>query len=186
MRDMKLTMHGNGQNTRNFLFVEDVARAFDTVLHKGKIGDIYNIGGKNEFANIDVARMLLKVMGKAGDGSPEALAAAEAEYVTYVPDRPFNDVHYHLDSKKLESLGWREEVTWEEGLRRTVEWYRVNSGNWGDLSGALVAHPRRGLSAAEFDEEQSKLRETKEAGEKLSGEAAAASAVDSNPATVAV
>lgn len=58
-------------------------------------------------------------------------------------------MHYHLDSGKLATLGWREEVSWDEGLRRTIDWYRVNSGNWGDLSSALVAHPRRGLTPAE-------------------------------------
>lgn len=84
-------MHGTGRNTRNFLFVEDVARAFDVVLHKGEVGNVYNIGGSNEFANIDVARKLLVEMGRAGDGSPEAIARAEAEVITWAPDRPFND-----------------------------------------------------------------------------------------------
>ncbi len=58
-------------------------------------------------------------------------------------------VHYHLDSRKLAKLGWREQVSWEDGLKHTIDWYRVNSGNWGDLSSALVAHPRRGLTPAE-------------------------------------
>jgi UDP-glucose 4,6-dehydratase len=127
--------------------VEDVARAFDTILHKGLIGHIYNIGGSNEFSNIEVAKKLLTLMGKVGEDGVEA---AVAEHVKFVPDRPFNDVHYHLDSSKLAKLGWLEEVSWDEGLRRTLEWYRVNSGNWGDLSAALVAHPRRGLTASEL------------------------------------
>jgi hypothetical protein len=141
------TLHGTGRNTRNFLFVEDVARAFDTILHRGLVGHIYNIGGTNEFANIEVAKKLLELMGKVGEAG---LEAAVEDNIIFVPDRPFNDVHYHLDSSKLARLGWREEVTWEEGLRRTVDWYRVNSGNWGDLTSALVAHPRRGLTAAEM------------------------------------
>jgi dTDP-D-glucose 4,6-dehydratase len=85
------TMHGTGMNTRNFLFVEDVARAFDVVLHKGEIGNVYNIGGTNEFPNIEVARKLLKEMGKVRDDSSEALAEAESELITWAPDRPFND-----------------------------------------------------------------------------------------------
>jgi dTDP-D-glucose 4,6-dehydratase len=84
-------MHGTGMNTRNFLFVEDVARAFDVVLHKGEIGNVYNIGGTNEFANIEVARKLLKEMGKVRDDSADALAEAESELITWAPDRPFND-----------------------------------------------------------------------------------------------
>ncbi len=145
--DCTRTLHGTGRNTRNFLYVEDVARAFDTVLHKGLVGNIYNIGGTNEFSNIDVAKKLLELMGKVGE---DGIEAAVAEHIVFVPDRPFNDVHYHLDSSKLARLGWLEEVTWEDGLRRTLDWYRVNSGNWGDLTSALVAHPRRGLTASEM------------------------------------
>lgn len=170
-------MHGTGHNTRNFLFVEDVARAFEVVFHKGEVGQVYNIGGSNEFANIEVARKLMKEMGKVADDTPEAWERAEEELITYAPDRPFNDgawtpgpftmrsypsscmrcvlcvcvaVHYHLDSSKLGKLGWREEVSWDEGIVKTIEWYKVNSGNWGDLTSALVAHPRRGLTPAEI------------------------------------
>jgi UDP-glucose 4,6-dehydratase len=176
LRDMKLTLHGTGRNTRNFLFVEDVARAFDTVLHKGLIGHIYNIGGTNEFSNLEVAKTLLGLLGKVGEGGVDA---AVAEHVTFVPDRPFNDVHYHLDSSKLAKLGWREEVTWEEGLLRTVEWYRVNSGNWGDLTSCLVAHPRRGLTAAEMGAQVAALGGQHKAKE----EAAAAKAAKAGPST---
>ena len=116
-------------------------------MHKGLIGNIYNIGGTNEFANVEVAKTLLELMGKVG---PDGIEAAVAEHIVFVPDRPFNDVHYHLDSSKLARLGWVETVSWEDGLRRTVEWYRGNSGNWGDLSAALVAHPRRGLTASQM------------------------------------
>lgn len=84
-------MHGTGRNTRNFLFVEDVARAFDCILHKGVIGEVYNIGGSNEFANIDVARTLMKAMGKVEDDTPDAMERAEAQLITWAPDRPFND-----------------------------------------------------------------------------------------------
>jgi hypothetical protein len=70
-------------------------------------------------------------------------------------------VHYHLDSSKLGKLGWREEVTWDEGIRKTIEWYKVNSGNWGDLSSALVAHPRRGLTPQEMEGDLSTLQSPK-------------------------
>ena len=127
--------------------MEDVARAFDTILHKGRVGHVYNIGGVNEYANIDVAKKLLQLMGKVGPEEsledPETLA----KYVTYVQDRPFNDVHYRMDSSKVAALGWKEEVSWDEGLARTIDWYKTNSDNWGDLAGALVPHPRRGAGA---------------------------------------
>ena len=66
-------------------------------------------------------------------------------------------MHYHLDSSKLGKLGWREEVSWDEGIKKTIAWYKVNSGNWGDLSSALVAHPRRGLTPSEIAGEVSAL-----------------------------
>lgn len=141
MRGMPLTLHGTGANTRNYLYVEDVARAFDVILHKGSVGSIYNIGGANEKSNRQVAQLLLEHMGLVG---PDGLAAAEAKHVVFVPDRPFNDLRYPLDCAKLHELGWRETVSWEEGLKATVDWYKKYSGNWEGVAAALVAHPRRG------------------------------------------
>ena len=144
MRGLPLTLHGTGSNTRNYLFVEDVARAFDVILHKGKVGDIYNIGGTNEKSNIEVARLLLDALGmveKAG-----SLEAAEKANIIFVPDRPFNDLRYPLDCGRLNSLGWVEQETFELGLSKTVEWYKKFSGNWDDVESALVAHPRRGFT----------------------------------------
>jgi len=148
-RDRKLTMHGDGTNTRNYLYVGDVAAAFDTVLHKGVVGETYNIGGRNEVSNLKVAETLLQLMGKVEGEGEEAVAAAREKWIVLVEDRLFNDLRYPLETDKLASLGWVEEMTWEEGLRTTVEWYRDNSGNWGDIESALVAHPRRGLVPSE-------------------------------------
>lgn len=133
LRDTPVTIHGDGQNTRNFLYVEDVARAFDIILHKGVVGEIYNIGGENEKPNIEVAKDLIKVLGKADK---------EKELITYVPDRKFNDLRYTINSSKLHKLGWKEEMTWEEGLRTTVEWYKKYTSRYGNIDNALVAHPR--------------------------------------------
>jgi len=133
MRGKAVTIHGDGSNTRNFLYVEDVARAFDVILHKGEVGHIYNIGGTNECANIDVAKTLIKILGKEKE---------EDEYITYVPDRKFNDLRYTINSSKLHELGWRELMPWEEGLRTTVEWYKNNTSRYGNIDQALVAHPR--------------------------------------------
>lgn len=133
LRDLPLTLHGDGSNTRNFLYVEDVARAFDIIMHRGTPGHVYNIGGKNEISNADVARTLLKIFGREKD---------EATWLTFVPDRKFNDLRYTINSNKLHELGWVEQMSWEEGLRTTVEWYKKYSYRYGNIEAALVAHPR--------------------------------------------
>ena len=131
-RDMPVTIHGDGTNTRNFLFVEDVARAFDTVLHRADVGHVYNIGGENEKPNIEVARDIIKSMGK--DEKEEKL-------IIYVPDRMFNDLRYTINCSKLHELGWVEQVSWEEGLKITLDWYKKYTGRYGDIDQALGAHP---------------------------------------------
>jgi UDP-glucose 4,6-dehydratase len=133
LRGLPVTIHGDGSNTRNFLYVEDVARAFDCILHKGQIGRIYNIGGCNELSNIDVAKTLIKLLGKEVD---------EEDFITFVPDRKFNDLRYTINSGKLHELGWKEEMSWEEGLKKTVDWYRTYTNRYGNIENALVAHPR--------------------------------------------
>jgi len=135
LRGLPVTIHGDGSNTRNFLFVEDVARAFDVILHKGKVGLIYNIGGENEQANIVVAKDLIKLLGY-GDKMDSM--------IKYVPDRKFNDLRYTINSTKLHELGWREEMNWEEGLKLTVDWYKKYSSRYGNIDMALVPHPRIG------------------------------------------
>jgi UDP-glucose 4,6-dehydratase len=100
MKGMKLTLHGDGSNTRNFLYVTDVANAFDVILHKGTPGHVYNIGGDNECANVEVAKQLLKIFG---------LQDKEDEFLTFVPDRNFNDLRYTINSSKLHALGRRLE-----------------------------------------------------------------------------
>ena len=133
LRDRPVTLHGDGTNTRNFLFVEDVARAFDIILHKGDVGKIYNIGGANEISNKDVAKTLIKILGKSD---------REEALMTFVPDRKFNDLRYTINSGKLHELGWKEEVTWEDGLAKTVEGYTKYTSRYGNIEAALVAHPR--------------------------------------------
>uniref|UniRef100_A0A7S0SZP8 NAD(P)-binding domain-containing protein n=1 Tax=Chromulina nebulosa TaxID=96789 RepID=A0A7S0SZP8_9STRA len=135
MRGRKVTLHGNGMNKRNFLYVEDVARAFEIILFKGIVGMIYNIGGSYERTNIDVARSLIKLAGFSN----------EDEMMTFVEDRIFNDFRYHINSSKLIELGWKEQISWEIGLQRTFDWYSKYSSRFGDIENALVAHPRAGL-----------------------------------------
>jgi len=135
LRGRPVTLHGTGQNKRNFLYVEDVARAFEIILFKAQVGFIYNIGGSNEHANIDVARELIKLVGYEKTD----------EMMTFVEDRVFNDLRYHINSNRLHALGWKEEVSWEEGLRITFEWYKKHSSRFGNIDNALVAHPRAGM-----------------------------------------
>lgn len=133
LKNLPLTIHGDGSNTRNFLYVTDVARAFDCILHKGNEGHIYNIGGKNEISNLDFAKTLLKIFNRHEE---------EEKWITFVPDRKFNDLRYTINSSKLHELGWEEEMSWEDGLLRTVEWYKKNTYRYGNIDSALVAHPR--------------------------------------------
>ena len=133
MQNIPLTIHGDGSNTRNFLYVTDVASAFDVILHKGTPGHVYNIGGCNEVSNIGVARELLKIFGKEKE---------EEKLITFVPDRKFNDLRYTINSSKLHELGWKEKMSWEDGLKATVEWYKKYTSRYGNIDAALVAHPR--------------------------------------------
>ncbi|KAJ8749317.1 hypothetical protein K2173_018800 [Erythroxylum novogranatense] len=131
MRGMTLPIHGDGSNVRSYLYCEDVAEAFEVVLHKGEIGHVYNIGTKKERRVIDVAKDICKLFSMNAD-----------THIKFVDNRPFNDQRYYLDDQKLKSLGWAERTTWEEGLRKTMEWYVDNPVWWGDVSGALLPHPR--------------------------------------------
>ena len=116
-----LPVYGKGENVRDWLFVEDHARAIDLIFHKGKDGDTYNIGGFNEWKNID----LIKVMIAAVDrllGNPEGHSLG---LITYVTDRAGHDLRYAIDSTKLhEELGWEPSLQFEEGIEKTVRWYR--------------------------------------------------------------
>ncbi|CAL1354858.1 unnamed protein product [Linum trigynum] len=131
MMGKPLPIHGDGSNVRSYLYCEDVAEAFEVVLHMGEVGHVYNIGTKKERRVIDVASDICKLFGL----NPE-------EQIKFVENRPFNDQRYYLDDQKLKNLGWCERTNWEEGLRKTMEWYRANPDFWGDVSGALLPHPR--------------------------------------------
>jgi dTDP-D-glucose 4,6-dehydratase len=119
------------------LYVEDVARAFEVILHKAQPGMILNIGGDNEISNLEVAKKLIEILG---------LKEKESELISFVPDRKFNDLRYTINSGKLHQLGWKEEMDWEEGLRTTVEWFKQYSERFGNIEDALVAHPRIGVA----------------------------------------
>lgn len=131
MAGKPLPIHGDGSNVRSYLYCEDVAEAFEVILHKGEVGHIYNIGTKKERRVIDVARDICKLFSLDADG-----------VIKFVENRPFNDQRYFLDVQKLNKLGWSERTCWKEGLKKTMEWYTANPDWWGDVSGALLPHPR--------------------------------------------
>lgn len=123
MKKKSLPVYGKGENVRDWLFVEDHAAAIDVIFHDGKIGETYNIGGNNEWKNIDLVKFLCSVMDrKLGRKEGES-----ASLITYVTDRAGHDFRYAIDSGKLMSdLGWKPSVTFEEGLEKTVDWYLAN------------------------------------------------------------
>lgn len=118
-----LPVYGNGKYTRDWLFVEDHAVAIDLVFHKGKNHETYNIGGFNEWQNIDLVKLLCQQM----DEKLGRVAGTSAELITYVKDRPGHDLRYAIDASKINTeLGWKPSVTFEEGLARTIDWYLAN------------------------------------------------------------
>ncbi|MDR3350745.1 MAG: dTDP-glucose 4,6-dehydratase [Prevotellaceae bacterium] len=118
-----LPVYGRGENVRDWLFVEDHARAIDVIFHNGKIGDTYNIGGFNEWKNIDLIKTMIKIVDRLL-GRPEG---ASEKLITYVTDRAGHDLRYAIDSSKLKNeLGWEPSLQFEEGLEKTVRWYLDN------------------------------------------------------------
>ncbi|GGA16546.1 dTDP-glucose 4,6-dehydratase [Okeania sp. KiyG1] len=123
----QLPVYGDGQNIRDWLYVIDHCRALDTVIHKGKPGETYNIGGNNEVKNIDLVRMLCQIMDELATDLP--VQPCE-KLITFVKDRPGHDRRYAIDATKIKTeLGWQPSVTVEEGLRQTVDWF-LNNRNW--------------------------------------------------------
>lgn len=126
-----LPVYGDGQNIRDWLFVIDHCRALDMVIHNGKPGETYNIGGNNEVKNIDLVNTLCNLMDELAPNLPVSPCN---QLITFVKDRPGHDRRYAINSTKLQTeLGWKPSVTVEEGLRKTVEWYLNNKDWWQPL-----------------------------------------------------
>lgn len=130
-----LPVYGKGENTRDWLYVIDHARAIDTVFHKGQNGETYNIGGFNEWKNIDLVKLLCTLMDEKLQRQP----GESEQLISYVKDRPGHDLRYAIDATKIKhELGWEPSVTFEEGLSKTIDWYlenrqwleHVTSGNY--------------------------------------------------------
>ncbi len=118
LQDKPLPVYGEGKNVRDWLYVEDHCKAIDLVIHKGRVGEVYNIGGHNEMRNIDIVKRICKELGK-----PESL-------ITYVADRKGHDQRYAIDPTKIhDELGWLPETKFEDGIQKTIQWY-LNHRTW--------------------------------------------------------
>ncbi|MCI9030975.1 MAG: dTDP-glucose 4,6-dehydratase [Clostridia bacterium] len=117
--DKPLPVYGKGENVRDWLYVEDHCKAIDLIIHKGKVGEVYNVGGHNEMRNIDIVKLICEKLGK-----PESL-------ITYIADRKGHDLRYAIDPAKIHSeLGWLPETKFKDGISATIEWYLDNREWW--------------------------------------------------------
>jgi dTDP-glucose 4,6-dehydratase len=114
----KIPVYGKGENIRDWLYVEDNCEAIDMVLQKGKIGEIYNIAGKQELQNITIVKTILNMLNKS------------EEIIEFVKDRPGHDFRYSLDISKIEKLGWKPKINFEDGIKKTISWYKENKDWW--------------------------------------------------------
>jgi len=126
-------IHGDGSHTRNFIYISDVVTAFDTILHHGVIGETYNIGTDFEISNLSVAKTLIRKYN---------LQDKEEEFIKFVEDRRFNDRRYAIDNTKLKALNWSPSVEWEEGLQKTIDWYRQFTHTFKNVETFLLPHPK--------------------------------------------
>ena len=133
LADQPLPVYGTGENVRDWLYVEDHCRAIDLILHEGRSGEVYNVGGHNEMRNIDVVKLICKELDR-----PESL-------ITFVADRKGHDMRYAIDAAKIRNeLGWMPETTFRDGIRRTVRWYLDHREWWQEIvSGEYQSYCRR-------------------------------------------
>ncbi|MBR2295716.1 MAG: dTDP-glucose 4,6-dehydratase [Clostridiales bacterium] len=117
--DKSLPVYGDGLNVRDWLYVEDHCEAIDLIIHEGKVGEVYNVGGHNEMANIDIVKLILKELGKSED------------LITYVTDRKGHDRRYAIDPTKIHTeLGWLPKTKFQDGIKKTIKWYLDNKSWW--------------------------------------------------------
>jgi dTDP-glucose 4,6-dehydratase len=136
----RLPIYGKGENVRDWLYVEDHARALDTIIDRGRIGETYNVGGRNERRNIEVVERICAVLDERVPGN-----RPRTELIEFVTDRPGHDARYAIDATKLEDeLGWRAQENFESGIAKTVEWYLESDWWWQPLRRDYAGH-RLGL-----------------------------------------
>ena len=129
LNDKPLPVYGEGKNVRDWLYVEDHCKAIDLIIHQGRVGEVYNIGGHNEMANIDIVRLICRELGK-----PESL-------ITYVGDRKGHDLRYAIDPAKIHrELGWLPETAFADGIRKTIRWYLEHRPWWEEIVSGEYQH----------------------------------------------
>ena len=122
LNDKPLPVYGEGLNVRDWLYVEDHCKAIDLIVHKGRIGEVYNVGGHNEMKNIDIVKLIIKELGKSED------------LITYVTDRKGHDLRYAIDPTKIHNeLGWLPETKFADGIKKTIKWYLDNKTWWEEI-----------------------------------------------------
>lgn len=122
LNDKSLPVYGNGENVRDWLYVEDHCIAIDMIIHKGKVGEIYNVGGHNERTNLEVVKTIIRELGKSED------------LISYVTDRLGHDMRYAIDPTKIKNeLGWEPTTTFDEGIKKTIKWYLDNKSWWENI-----------------------------------------------------
>lgn len=142
-----LPVYGDGGQVRDWLYVEDHARALYTVVTRGAIGETYNIGGHNERKNIDVVRVICKLLEEMVPNKPQNINLYE-DLITFVKDRPGHDMRYAIDASKIENeLGWTPAETFESGIRKTVQWYLDNQAWWQRVRDGSYAGERLGMTS---------------------------------------
>ncbi|MFP1915833.1 dTDP-glucose 4,6-dehydratase [Lonsdalea quercina] len=140
-----LPVYGNGMQIRDWLFVEDHARALYTVVTTGEVGETYNIGGHNEKANIDVVKTICALLEERVPKKPNGVNQYQ-DLITYVKDRPGHDVRYAIDASKIaRELGWKPQETFDSGIRKTVEWYLTHREWWSRVQDGSYARERLGM-----------------------------------------
>ena len=141
LEGVPLPIYGKGANVRDWLYVEDHARALCLILAKGRPGETYNVGGRNEHTNLEVVQIICRILDEI---RPEG--ESHERLVTFVPDRPGHDLRYAIDATKLENeLGWRADESFASGIRKTVSWYIENEWWWGPLRKKVYGGERIGL-----------------------------------------
>ena len=147
--DKPLTVYGDGTNIRDWLFVDDHARALTLILEQGRLGEKYNVGGRNERTNLDVVHAICDSLDRL---RPRENGTSRRDLITYVTDRPGHDHRYAIDATKLETeLGWRAEENFESGLEKTVAWYVENEDWWRPLRDKTYQGERLGLVSESTD-----------------------------------
>ncbi|MCH7568280.1 MAG: dTDP-glucose 4,6-dehydratase [Nanoarchaeota archaeon] len=121
LKDKKVPLYGEGKNVRDWIYVQDNCEAIDFIIHKGNVGEIYNIGGSNELQNIELTKEILKQMGK------------DESHIEHVEDRLGHDLRYSVNTKKIEDLGWKPRFDFQGALAESIEWYKNNESWWGPL-----------------------------------------------------